>query len=141
MTATVVPLEPARAAHPPRRPGPDATRRRPPGRPEPERLARTVALAFLEVEAGCRPFAQLAPLLAPALRYRLEPIVRRGGTAPTVESVVAVRSSCPDPHRCDAAVVVRRGGRVGAVVVSLERRGSGWRIVDLGRPEDHQPAP
>lgn len=117
-----------------RRPGGAA----PPGRagPDPARLAGLVARLFLEVERGRRPLAQLEPLMTrdlfARLRAALPPVSER--SAPS--SVVAVYA-CPGGDRCDAAVVVRRGARVGSLAVRLERRGQVWRIAELARPEDH----
>lgn len=114
---------------------------RPAAGPDPERLARLIVTAFLEVEVGRRPLDQLSRLLSPALRARLETTARRPGPGPTRDAVLAVRSCRPHPDACDAAVVVRRGGRVGVVVVRLERHHAIWRAVELARPEDATAAP
>ncbi len=103
---------------------------------DPERLAHAVARVFLEVEVGRRPLRQLDAVLAPALRARLAVAARRPGPGPTLDAVMAVRSSRPHPSACDAVVVVRRGQRVGALVVRLEWRRSAWRVIELARPED-----
>ncbi|MFN2558012.1 MAG: Rv3235 family protein [Nitriliruptorales bacterium] len=106
---------------------------------DPERLAHAVARVFLEVEVGRRPLHQLSPVLAPALRARLAVAAHRPGPGPTLDAVIAVRSYRPHPNACDAAVVVRRGQRVGALVVRLERHRAVWRVVELARPEDRPP--
>ncbi len=106
------------------------------GHPDPVRLARAVAFAFLEIEAGRRPVAQLAPVLSPALQVRLTKIARRPGPGPAADAIVAVRATCPTPDVCDAAVVVRRGRRVGVLAIRLERYRHAWRVVELARPED-----
>ncbi len=106
---------------------------------DPERFAHALARIFLEVEVGRRPLRQLGPVLAPALQARLAVAARRPGPGPTLDAVLAVRSSRPHPNACDAAVVVRRGERVGVLVVRLERHNDAWRVVELARPEDRAP--
>ncbi len=108
---------------------------------DPERLAHAVARVFLEIEVGRRPLRQLDAVLAPALRARLAVAAHRPGPGPTLDAVMAVRSSRPHANACDAVVVVRRGQRVGALVVRLEWRRSAWRVVELARPEDRHPRP
>lgn len=129
------------AAHPSGRGAPDRPTSGPdvhrpgPGRPDVERLARLVALTFLEVEAGRRPFSQLEPLLAPALVLRLRPRCRRP-CAPRAGSVLAVSLTAYDEDHVEASAVVDRGGRVGAVAIRLERHAGAWRVTELARPED-----
>lgn len=110
---------------------------RKPGPPDVERLARAVAHAFLEVEAGRRPLSQLRPVLSPAVWQRLRPLLRPGGTCPGADAVVSVHTAQPRADVCDAAVVVRRGSRVGALTIRLERHEKAWRVVELARPEDN----
>lgn len=106
--------------------------------PDPERLARAVAHAFLEVEAGRRPLSQLDPVLAPALRERLRGTTRRPGPGPTGNAVVAVRGDWVGDRAYDAAVVVSRGERCGVIALRLERHRAAWRVVELARPEDRR---
>lgn len=111
--------------------------------PDPVRLARGVAAAYLEVEAHRRPLAQLEPILAPALRARLAATMRhapRGVPGPALHSVLNVRADQPARGAVDAAVVVRRGERVGALTVRLERHRGAWRVVELSSPEAGLPA-
>lgn len=137
---TVAALRPARvrrsmAAHPASE-APRAPRdHRPDARSDPARLARLVALVFLEVEAGRRPFSQLEPLLAPALALRLQTRCRLR-CAPCAGSVLAVAITELDEDRLEASAVVDRGGRVGALALRLERHLGSWRIAELARPED-----
>ncbi|MGH3440970.1 MAG: Rv3235 family protein, partial [Nitriliruptorales bacterium] len=107
-----------------------------PSAPDPERLARAVAHAFLEVEAGRRPLSQLERLLSPALWQRLSQVAIRPGPGPTANAVVAVCGQRLDDEAFDAAVVVRRGERRGVLVIRLEQRQAVWRVVELARPED-----
>lgn len=119
---------------------PVASRPAPVDGPRAEQLVRAVAFAFLEIEAGRRPLDQIAPLLAPALRTRLASSARRTGPGPSLDAVVSVRTTNPSPDVCDAAVVVRRGERVGVLAVRVERHHHVWRVVELARPEDGHPA-
>ncbi|HEX2028375.1 MAG TPA: Rv3235 family protein [Nitriliruptorales bacterium] len=119
---------------------PAASRPEPVDGPRAERLVRAVAFAFLEIEAGRRPLDQIAPLLAPALRARLAASVRRAGPGPALDAVLSVRTTNPSPDVCDAAVVVRRGERVGVLAVRVERHRHLWRVVEIARPEDGHPA-
>jgi len=93
------------------------------------RLARGVARAWLELEAGRRGHRQLAAL-AP------------GGAGPppgprspvgSVTKVVGVRTAA---DRFDVVAIVRRGDRVGALAFRLRCRRGRWVVVASGRPED-----
>lgn len=110
---------------------------RPSGTPDPERLVALVARVFLEIEAGRRPLAQLEPLLAPSLYARLRRQARRPHRCRGPVEVRSTGVSRTGPDTCDAAVVVRRGARAGSLALRLERRAGVWRVVELGRPEDH----
>lgn len=115
---------------------------RPPGVPDPLRLARAVVVAWLEVESGRRPLEQLAPILAPVIARRIAATVRhnrRRGVAPWgpgADVVVACHGQSLDEASCDAVVVVRIGPRITAVAVRVERHRGAWRVVELARPED-----
>lgn len=147
---TVVPIDRGvrcrrgRAAHPAGRGG-QSSRSGPgpsPGGPEPERLVLAVARAFLEVEAGLRPLSQLTPLLCPALDLRLSATIRDpNGRRPPVDAIRSVRCTRLPDGGFEAAVVVRRGERCGALVVRAERREGAWRIVEIARPEGEPGGP
>lgn len=107
-----------------------------PSAPDPERLARAVAHAFLEVEAGRRPLSQLERALSPALWQRLCRLAPRPGPGPTGDAVIAVHGQRITDDAFDAAVVVRRGERCGVIALRLERHRAAWRVVELARPED-----
>lgn len=128
------------------------TRRRPhgptrpldlrPGGPDPARLASLLVRVWLEVRAGRRPLAQLAPLVAPAARRRLAAQLR-GPTAaavPAAARVRTVRTYAPGPDAHEACVLVDQGGRTTAVAVRLERHRGAWRAVELTAPEAGLPA-
>lgn len=109
-------------------------------------LVRVVACTYLEIEAGCRPLAQLAPALTPILCRRLERRLRPGRPGPAVDALVSIRTCRPTRDRLDAAVITAhapsrswrrndRTGRLGVLVVSLERYQNTWRVTELARPE------
>lgn len=116
------------------RPGPP----RPPSAPDPERLARLLVRVWFEIRAGQRPFKQLAPLVAPALRRRLLSQLprRRHERAPyctaTIRRVVV---TCPRDEAYELCVLVECEGRVTAVALRLERHHGAWRAVDMTSPE------
>lgn len=113
---------------------------RPPG-PDPGRLAGMLARTWLEVRERRRPLSQLAPLLAPALRRRLEQqLVHSEPSRYHPTHVRRVTASWPSPAACEAAVVIERDGRATAVAVRLERHLGAWRVVELTAPEDGLPA-
>ena len=115
--------------------------RRPGSQPDPRRLATVVAKLFLEVEQGRRPLPQLEPLMCPALYARLRRTIEphrpaRGPRHRTV-AVLSAHVYPAEGDAYDAAIVVRRGGRAGSLALRLERHAGAWRVVELGRPEDH----
>lgn len=111
---------------------------RPSSAPDPERLARLLVQVWFEVRGGRRPFRQLAPLVAPALRRRLVAQLPRRPPGQRPAPRVEVRRVVVT-HPCDQVyemcVLVERGGRVTAVAVRLERRHGAWRAVELTAPE------
>lgn len=106
--------------------------------PDPDRLARVLVQIWLEVRHGRRPFAQLSPLVTPALRRRLvlqlprRPILD-GAPCIRVGRVIACR---PLADVYEAAVLVERDSRTTAVAVRLERHRGAWRAVELTAPEE-----
>ncbi|MEX0658594.1 MAG: Rv3235 family protein [Egibacteraceae bacterium] len=116
-----------------RRPGPRRPPERDAGAEQLHRLAAGFVQAFLEVECGLRPRDQLIPVLCPLLADRLFPVWVRQGALGRVVRIYGVRVT---PRRYEAVVLVRRGPRVGALVVALARSDRGWRVVDAARCED-----
>lgn len=114
-----------------------AGRRPAPSRPQVESLAAAVARAWLEIEAGRRPLAQLTPLLSPAVASRLRQRLTNSGRvlAPPVQAVRSLRPSWSSPTACDVAVIVQRAARVGALAIRLEVHRGSWRVVELVAPE------
>lgn len=109
--------------------------------PGPARLAGLLARAWLEVRDRRRPLAQLAPLLAPAVRRRLEAQVRPPGRAGTGRvRVRRVTATSPSAGVCEAVVVVDDDVRATAIAVRLERHRGAWRAVELAAPEAGLPA-
>lgn len=112
------------------------------GAPDPVRLIRLAARAYLEIEAGRRPLSHLEPLLAPGLVVRLAASLPRGRSpGPAVDAVRTVRCSQPSEDTVDGVAVVRRGQRVGALSIRVERHRGSWRIVELALPEEDAAAP
>lgn len=114
---------------------------RPGSQPDPRRLATVVAKLFLEVEQGRRPLPQLEPLMCPELYGRLRRTVTpqhptRGPRHGTV-AVLSAHVYPAEDDAYDAAIVVRRGGRAGSLALRIQRQSGAWRVVELGRPEDH----
>jgi Family of unknown function (DUF6459) len=69
-----------------------ARRRARPLVPSPVAVTMDVAMALLEVEAGCRSASQIERICSPELWARLvHRIERRGGPLPTGRSVISVR--------------------------------------------------
>jgi hypothetical protein len=112
---------------------------RPPG-PDPARLAGLLVRVWLEVRAGRRPIAQLAPLVAPAARRRLAAQLTRPVGVAVTARVRTVRTFAPGPDAWEACVLVDQGGRTTAVAVRLERHRGAWRAVELTAPEAGLPA-
>lgn len=114
---------------------------RPGSQPDPRRLATAVAKLFLEVEQGRRPLPQLEPLMCPALYARLRRTIEprhpaRGPRHRTV-AVLSAHVYPAEDGAYDAAIVVRRDGRAGSLALRIQRHDGVWRVVELGRPEDH----
>lgn len=106
--------------------------------PRPTPAERITAMAagfvtlFLEIEAGCRPRTHLAPLMTPMLYARLSEVWVRGGTP---GSVLLARVTGRTQAGWDVVVIVRRGGRCGAVGLQLIEGRRGWVVADVALPE------
>jgi hypothetical protein len=95
-------------------------------------VTRGVAMALLEVEAGCRSAAQIERICSPELWASLERrIGRRGGPLPTGRSVVSVRCQENRPGVADTVVVVRRGERMLPVAMRLDAAAGRWTVTEL----------
>jgi uncharacterized protein DUF6459 len=79
------------------------------GLPSPAAVTRDIALALLEVEAGCRSATQLERVFSPELWGALEHrIGRRGGPLPSGRSLISVRCQEDAPGLADTVAVVQK---------------------------------
>jgi Family of unknown function (DUF6459) len=100
--------------------------------PSPVAVTRDIALALLEVEAGCRSAAQLERVFSPQLWAALEHrIGRRGGPLPSGRSLISVRCQEDRPGLADTVAVVRRGDLVRPVALRLDACGGRWTVTEL----------
>ena len=100
--------------------------------PSPVAVTRDIALALLEVEAGCRSAAQLERVFSPQLWEALEHrIGRRGGPLPSGRSLISVRCQEDRPGLADTVAVVRRGDLVRPVALRLDACGGRWTVTEL----------
>jgi hypothetical protein len=98
------------------------------------RLARGVARAWLELEAGRRGHRQLRALAPGGAGLAPGPRTAVG----SVTKVVGVRTAA---DRFDVVAIVRRGDRAGALAFRLRCRRGRWTVVAAGRPEDQGQGP
>jgi hypothetical protein len=100
--------------------------------PPPAVVTRGVAMALLEVEAGCRSAVQLERICSPQLWARLEQrIGRRGGPLPSGRSLVSVQCQEDTPGLADTVAVVQRGDRVLPVAMRLDASSGRWAVTEL----------
>ena len=100
--------------------------------PPPAAVTRDLALALLEVEAGCRSAAQLERVFSPELWAALEHrIGRRGGPLPSGRSLLSVRCQEHRPGLADTVAVVRKGEVVRPVALRLDAGGGRWVVTEL----------
>jgi hypothetical protein len=100
--------------------------------PSPAAVTRDIALALLEVEAGCRSAAQLERVFSPQLWEAVEHrIGRRGGPLPSGRSLISVRCQEDKPGLADTVAVVRRGDLVRPVALRLDASGGRWTVTEL----------
>ena len=107
-------------------------RRARPGLPSPAAVSRDIALALLEVEAGCRSAVQLERIFSPELWEALDRrIGRRGGSLPTGRSLISVHCQEDRPGLADTVAVVHKGDLVRPVALRLDASGGRWRVTEL----------
>jgi hypothetical protein len=100
--------------------------------PSPAAVTRDIALALLEVEAGCRSAAQLERIFSPELWEALEHrIGRRGGPLPSGRSLISVRCQEDIPGLADTVAVVQKGDVVRPVALRLDAGGGRWTVTEL----------
>jgi Family of unknown function (DUF6459) len=100
--------------------------------PPPAAVTRDIALALLEVEAGCRSAAQLERVFSRELWEDLERrIGRRGGPLPSGRSLLAVQCQEDTPGLADTVAVVLKGDLVRPVALRLDAGGGRWVVTEL----------
>jgi uncharacterized protein DUF6459 len=91
--------------------------------PSPVAVTRDLALALLEVEAGCRSAGQLERIFSPELWEALEHrIGRRGGPLPSGRSLISVVCQEHTPGLADTVAVVQLNQMPGMRVLLAEPR-------------------
>jgi hypothetical protein len=100
--------------------------------PPPTAVTRDIAMALLEVEAGCRSAVQLERVCSPELwagiEHRLE---RRGGPLPSGRALLRVICQEDLPGLADTVAVVQRGDRVQPVAMRLDACRGRWAVTEL----------
>jgi hypothetical protein len=100
--------------------------------PSPVAVTREIALALLEVEAGCRSVSQLERVVSRELWEELEPCIgRRGGPLPSGRSVISICCQEDLPGLADTVAVVRKGDLVRPVALRLDAGGGRWIVTEL----------
>ncbi|MEX5633620.1 Rv3235 family protein [Parafrankia sp. FMc2] len=107
--------------------GPPAQPRKP---PDPRRTAAVVVRLVVEVLAGARPMAHLAPWTTAALQHDLQ----RTASVLTnrqPSQVRSVRVSEPLPGIAEVSAVVSRGPRMRAMALRMELAADRWQVTTL----------
>jgi hypothetical protein len=103
------------------------------GLPHPRHLVGQVAMALLEVEAGCRSPAQLERRCEPEVWERISAQLNVDPSRNVLPTQALVRVHCqePLPGLANGVAVVRRDGRVTSISIRLEARANRWVVTDL----------
>jgi hypothetical protein len=100
--------------------------------PSPAEVAKEIALALFEVEAGRRSAAQLERVFAPELWDVVgERVQRRGGALPRSSDLLRVHYQELVPGLANTVAVVRRGPRVQPVAMRLDASSGRWLVTEL----------
>jgi hypothetical protein len=100
--------------------------------PSPADVAKEIALALFEVEAGRRSAAQLERVFAPEVWEVLGERVRRcGGALPRSSDLLRVHYQELVPGLANTVAVVRRGPRVQPVAMRLDASSGRWLVTEL----------
>lgn len=100
--------------------------------PSPAEVAREIALALFEVEAGRRSAAQLERVCSPELWEMLEHQVQRhGGLLPRSSDLLRVHYQELVPGLANTVAVVQRGPRVQPVAMRLDACSGRWLVTEL----------
>jgi Family of unknown function (DUF6459) len=100
--------------------------------PSPAEVAKEIALALFEVEAGRRSAAQLERVFSPELWDVLEHQVQRhGGLLPRSGDLLRVHFQELVPGLANTVAVVQRGPRVQPVAMRLDACSGRWLVTEL----------
>ena len=100
--------------------------------PSPAEVAKEIALALFEVEAGRRSAAQLERVFSPELWDVLENQVQRhGGLLPRSGDLLRVHFQELVPGLANTVAVVQRGPRVQPVAMRLDACSGRWLVTEL----------
>jgi hypothetical protein len=100
--------------------------------PSPADVAKEIALALFEVEAGRRSAAQLERVCTPELWELLEQRVQRhGGVLPSGSDLLRVHFQELVPGLANTVAVVQRGSRVQPVAMRLDACSGRWLVTEL----------
>jgi hypothetical protein len=100
--------------------------------PSPAEVAKEIALALFEVEAGRRSAAQLERVFSPELWDVLENQVQRhGGLLPRSSDLLRVHFQELVPGLANTVAVVQRGPRVRPVAMRLDACSGRWVVTEL----------
>jgi Family of unknown function (DUF6459) len=100
--------------------------------PSPAEVAKEIALALFEVEAGRRSAAQLERVFAPELWDVVgERVQRRGGALPRSSDLLRVHYQELVPGLANTVAVVQRGPRVQPVAMRLDACSGRWLVTEL----------
>jgi hypothetical protein len=100
--------------------------------PSPAEVAKEIALALFEVEAGRRSAAQLERVFSPELWDMLEHQVQRhGGRLPTGSDLLRVHFQELVPGLANTVALVQRGARVQPVAMRLDAYSGRWLVTEL----------
>jgi Family of unknown function (DUF6459) len=100
--------------------------------PSPAAVSRDIALALLEVEAGCRSATQLERIFSSELWQALEHrIGRRGGPLPSGRSLISVHCQEDAPGLADTVAVIWKGELVRPVALRLDASRGRWVVTEL----------
>jgi Family of unknown function (DUF6459) len=100
--------------------------------PDPATIARALALAICEVEAGLRSVSQLERICHPSLWEAVANRIQRAGGPPVSgASVLRVQVQELQPGLVDAVAVVRRSQRAVFIALRLEAVPGRWELIEL----------
>lgn|SRR5574341_585890 len=100
--------------------------------PSPAEVAKEIAMALFEVEAGRRSATQLERVCSPELWELLEHQVQRhGGVLPRSSDLLRVHYQELVPGLANTVAVVQRGPRVQPVAMRLDACSGRWLVTEL----------